>query len=216
LRRGTARLASGQVSFALKLDSVLTLVLWRGRNGVIGCSLPRQNLLEFCSEWIRGDERLLPRSNSDRTSQGPPPVDPRPGFHALGRRPSRATRRDTTGIWTPQVTQRFRVLAIRLRLKPKGQSRPRENRSRSPVACGLSLPPRHPSGYSPPSTHRRNDECGDPDKNRVELREAGEAMADLLCIPPLPQGKNPWDMRVAGPPAGRSDPAGRRMRAVPD
>jgi hypothetical protein len=43
----------------------------------------------------------------------------------------------------------------------------------------------------------------DPDKNRVELREAGEAMADLLCIPPLPQGKNPWDMRVPGPPAGR-------------
>jgi hypothetical protein len=61
----------------------------------------------------------------------------------------------------------------------------------------------------------------DPDKNRVELREAGEAMADLLCIPPLPQGKNPWDMRVSGPPAGRpaggrSDPAGRRMRAGPD
>jgi hypothetical protein len=28
-------------------------------------------------------------------------------------------------------------------------------------------------------------------------------MADLLCIPPLPQGKNPWDMRVPGPPAGR-------------
>jgi hypothetical protein len=35
----------------------------------------------------------------------------------------------------------------------------------------------------------------DPDKNRVELQEAGEAMADLLCISPLPQG-NPWDMRV--------------------
>jgi len=41
----------------------------------------------------------------------------------------------------------------------------------------------------------------DPDKNRVELQEAGEAMADLLCIPPSPQGKNPWDMRVPGPPA---------------
>jgi hypothetical protein len=24
--------------------------------------------------------------------------------------------------------------------------------------------------------------------------EAGEAMADLLCIPPLPLGKTPWDM----------------------
>ena len=45
-------------------------------------------------------------------------------------------------------------------------------------------------------------------------------MADLLCIPPLPQGENTWDMRVPGPPAGarggRSDPAGRRMRAGPD
>jgi hypothetical protein len=28
-------------------------------------------------------------------------------------------------------------------------------------------------------------------------------MADLLCIPPLPLGKNPWDMHVPGPPAGR-------------
>jgi hypothetical protein len=51
----------------------------------------------------------------------------------------------------------------------------------------------------------------DPDKNRVELQEAGEAMADLLCIPPLPQGKNPWDMRVPGPPAGR--PGGRTKRS---
>ena len=42
----------------------------------------------------------------------------------------------------------------------------------------------------------------DPDKNRVELQEAGEAMADLLCIP-LPQGKNPWDMHVPGSPTGR-------------
>jgi hypothetical protein len=32
-------------------------------------------------------------------------------------------------------------------------------------------------------------------------------MADLLCIPPLPQGKNPWDMRVPGPPAGRAGEA---------
>jgi hypothetical protein len=62
----------------------------------------------------------------------------------------------------------------------------------------------------------------DPDKNRVELQEAGEEMADLLCIPPLPQGKNPWDMHVPGSPTGRpraggrSDPAGRWMRAVPD
>jgi hypothetical protein len=51
---------------------------------------------------------------------------------------------------------------------------------------------------------------GDPDKNRVELQEAGEAMADLLSIPPLPQGGNTWDMRVPEPPAGR------RMRAGPD
>jgi hypothetical protein len=50
----------------------------------------------------------------------------------------------------------------------------------------------------------------DPDKNRVELQEAGEAMADLLCIPPLPQGENTWDMRVPGPPAGR--PAGGRAK----
>ena len=71
MRRGTARLVSGQVSFALKLGGVLTLVLRRGRNGAIGCSLPRQNLLEFCSERIRGDGHLLRRSKYDRTSQEP-------------------------------------------------------------------------------------------------------------------------------------------------
>ena len=27
--------------------------------------------------------------------------------------------------------------------------------------------------------------------------EAGEAMADLLRIPPLPTGKTPWDMLAA-------------------
>jgi hypothetical protein len=42
----------------------------------------------------------------------------------------------------------------------------------------------------------------------LRYQEAGEAMADLLCIPPLPQGKNPWDMRVARPPAGRPPDGG--------
>jgi hypothetical protein len=42
-------------------------------------------------------------------------------------------------------------------------------------------------------------------------------MADLLCIPPLPQGlpqgKNPWDMRVPGP--SRRAPGGRAGEAIP-
>ena len=60
--------APGRVSFAVTLGSVLTVVLRRGRNGSIDCSLRRQNLLEYCSEWIRDNVRLLPRYNSDRTS----------------------------------------------------------------------------------------------------------------------------------------------------
>jgi hypothetical protein len=31
-------------------------------------------------------------------------------------------------------------------------------------------------------------------------------MADLLCIPPLPQGKNAWDMHVPARPPGARPP----------
>ena len=107
----------GRVSFAMALCSVSLWRLWRGRNASIGCSLPRRTLFDFCSEPMRGDGRLLSRSNSDQTCQGP---SYREGGAEFTRTLQRAARRDGLGIWTFRVTQRFRALGIRLRLKPKG------------------------------------------------------------------------------------------------
>jgi hypothetical protein len=106
----------GRVSFAMALCSVSLWRLWRGRNASIGCSLPRRTLFNFCSEPMRGDGRLLSRSNSDQTCQGP---SYREGGAEFTRTLQRAARRDRLGIWTFRVTQRFRALGIRLRLKPK-------------------------------------------------------------------------------------------------
>jgi hypothetical protein len=108
----------GRVSFAMALCSVSLWRLWRGRNASIGCSLPRRTLFDFCSEPMRGDGRLLSRSNSDQTCQGP---SYREGGTEFTRTLQRAARRDRLGIWTFRVTQRFRALGIRLRLKLKGQ-----------------------------------------------------------------------------------------------
>src|ERR1700730_16072060 len=65
---------------------------------------------------MRGDGRLLSRSNSDQTCQAPAY---REGGAEFTRTLQRAARRDRLGGWTFRVTQRFRALGIRLRLKPK-------------------------------------------------------------------------------------------------
>jgi hypothetical protein len=61
--------APGRVPLAVALGSLLSFVLRRRRNGSIGCSLRRQKLFEFCSEWMSLDGYLPPRTSSDRTFQ---------------------------------------------------------------------------------------------------------------------------------------------------
>ena len=66
-------------------------------------------LFGFCSEPMSGDGRLLSRSNSDQTCQGP---SYREGGAEFTRTLQRAARRDGLGIWTLRITQRFRALEI--------------------------------------------------------------------------------------------------------
>ena len=58
---------------------------------------------------MSGDGRLLSRSNSDQTCQGP---SYREGGAEFTRTLQRAARRDGLGIWTLRITQRFRALEI--------------------------------------------------------------------------------------------------------
>src|SRR6266850_2219742 len=83
------------MSFALNLGSVLTVVSRRRRDGSTGCSLLRQNLLEFCSGWTRSDGRLLPRSRIGHLKDLPPDSYGA-GFHALQRRRPGRTQNDAT------------------------------------------------------------------------------------------------------------------------
>jgi hypothetical protein len=110
---------SSRVSFVVALGSPLTVVLRRRRNGSIDCSYRRQKLFEFRSQWIRGNGVCCQDPIRIAHLKDLPRVTNCTGFSHFGvMSESRSTTRPIRD-WAPQVTLRFQVLEIWLRLERK-------------------------------------------------------------------------------------------------
>ena len=125
---------SSRVSFVVALGSPLTVVLRRRRNGSIDCSYRRQKLFEFRSQWIRGNGVCCQDPIRIAHLKDLPRVTNCTGFSHFGvMSESRSTTRPIRD-WAPQVTLRFQVLEIWLRLERKV--------SRTSLIAGVAAQPR--------------------------------------------------------------------------